>query len=212
MKVVIPTCDEYSQIIPTFWHFYKKNWKDNPYKTEFVTETKEFNFGDFVFYGGKISWAERMIKYLKQLDEDKLLLILDDYILKSNIDSHKVKIAESLCKDDIGCVKLAINDEGASWNGLMVDTEVEGFEEYPDRALLGGLHSISFQVAIWQKSALLDILQPGESIWESEVKGSMRFRKRVLRPNVPIIDYSPCGYMKKGSPVEAVAKWVDENW
>lgn len=212
MKVVVSTCDKYSWLIPTFWHFYKKNWKDNPYKTEIVTETKKLSFGDSVFYGGKIPWADLMIKYLKQLDEDKFLLILDDYILESNVDSHRVKIAENLCKDDVGCVKLSIHDEGDSWDGFMVDAGIRGFKRYPKKCPLDKLHSVSFQAAIWQKSSFLDIPRPGESIWAAESGSSKRFHKQVLRPDAPIMNYSLCGCMKKGKQVKEVMKWIKKNW
>lgn len=208
MRIVVFTCDEYSWLIPTFWHFYRKNWKDNPYKTEFVTETKEIKFGDAVFYGGKMPWVDRAIKYLKQLDDDKFLLMLDDYILESSVDSHKVKIAENLCENDVGCVKLTAHDEMSKF---LVDTDIEGFKKYP----LDKPYSVSLQVAIWQKSFFLDILKSGENIWETEVNGSKRmpnFHKQVLWPDTPAISYSPSGYMKKGAPVEAVVKWVKENW
>lgn len=207
MKVVVFTCDEYSWLIPTFWHFYRKNWKDNPYKTEFVTETKKLDFGDSVFYGGKIPWADRITKYLKQLDEDKLFLMLDDYILESSVDSYKVKIGENLCKDDIGCIKLSAKDEGLS--RFLIDIGIKGFKKYP----LDKPYSLSLQVAIWQKSLFLDVLKQGESIWETEVNGSKRmqnFHKQVLWSDTPAINYG--GYMNKGRPVEEVVEWIKKNW
>ena len=39
MKIIVPTCDKYLWVMPTFLHFYKKNWPDSPYQFECVTET-----------------------------------------------------------------------------------------------------------------------------------------------------------------------------
>jgi len=221
MKIVVFTCDKYSWLIPTFWHFYKKNWQNNPYEIEFVTETKKLEFGYSIFYpgkilpnsvsifyAGKIPWADRAIKYLKQSNEDKFLLLLDDYILNNRIDSSKVKIAEDLCRDKIGCVKLTVHNK---YSKFLIQSEIDGFKEYPtDKP-----YPISLQAAIWQKSFFLDILKEHETIWETEVNGSKRvqeYDKKIIWSDTPIIDYYSCGYMKKGKPVEEVVKWVEENW
>jgi len=208
MKVVVFTYDKNSELIPIFWHFYRKNWKDNPYKTEFVTETKKLGFGDFVFCAGKIPWADRAIKYLKQSNEDKFLSFIDDYILVKNVDTYRVRTAENLCKNSIGCVKLTYRDR---WSRFLVDTEIKNFKKYP----LDKPFSMSLQIAIWQKSFFLDILQSGEDAWRTEWKGSKRiqkFNKQVIWVDTPIMSYHPGGYMKKGKPRETVVKWVKENW
>ena len=62
MRVVIFSCDPYLCLIQIFLHFYEKNWPDNPYKTEFVTETRKIE-GVSAFYAGKVPWANRAIKY-----------------------------------------------------------------------------------------------------------------------------------------------------
>lgn len=211
MKVVVFSWDAYSWLIPTFWHFYRKNWPDNPYKTEFVTETKKLEFGDFVFYGGKVAWVDRAIKYLKQFDEDKFLLFIDDYILEKNVDTDRVRVAENLCKNRIGCVKLTANPKHS---GFLVDTGIKNFKEYP----LDAPYSFSGGVAIWQTSFFLDILQlsrPGENIWQTEMKGSKRiqkFNKQIIWSDTPIVNCAAGGYMKKGKPRKRMVKWVKKNW
>ncbi|GAG94112.1 unnamed protein product, partial [marine sediment metagenome] len=45
-------------------------WPDNPYQTDFVTETKEIA-GQTPFYTGRIPWADGAIKYFESCDEEK---------------------------------------------------------------------------------------------------------------------------------------------
>lgn len=207
MKVVVFTCDKYSWLIPTFLHFYKKMWPDNPYQTDFVTETKEIG-GVSPFYTGKIPWADGAIKYLESCEEQTFLLFLEDYIITRPINTDLIKKAEELCVDNIGCVRLNIHD---SWSRFLFNANIDGFKEYP----LDKPYSISLQTAIWQKEFLLEFLKKGENIWQVELKGSKRVhdsKKRVIWSDIPIIIYQPGGYMRKGKIAKSVEQWVVENW
>jgi len=209
MKVVVFTCDKYSWLIPTFLHFYKKMWPDNPYQTDFVTETKEIG-GVSTFYTGGIPWPDGAIKYFESIDEEIFLLLLEDYIIKETVNTNRVKIAENLCSDDIGCVRLNPHD---NFSHLLVDTNIDGFKEYP----LDKPYSVSLQPSIWQKEFLLEILQRGENIWQTEIEGSRRIwesNKRIIWADIPILSHCnpPFGYIKRGRIRKPAKQWVKENW
>jgi len=207
MRVVVFTCDNYSWLIPTFLHFYRKNWPDNPYQTDFVTETKEI--GDVsTFYTGKIPWADGAIKYLESQKEKTFLLLLEDYIIKEPIETERVKHAGNLCCNDVGCVRLNPHDRDSRF---LFDAGIEGFKEYP----LDKPYSISLQTAIWQKEFLFEFLQKGKNIWQVENEGSIRIqksKKRIIWADIPIINYQSGGYMRKGKVTKYVKQWVEENW
>jgi len=210
MRVVVFTCDAYSWLIPTFLHFYKKMWPDNPYETDFVTETKAI--GDIpTFYTGKIPWPDGAIKYLESHEEEeRFLLLLDDYVIRDPVDTKRVKAAESLCRDDVGCVRL--NPRVRSSRRHLFDAGIEGFMQYP----LDKPYSISLQPAIWQKKFLFEFLKKDEDIWQVEKEGSIRIQKskmRVIWVNIPIITMPRAGgYMKKGKIHRRAEEWVKENW
>ena len=208
MRIVIFTCDKYSWLIPTFLHFYKKMWPDNPYQTDFVTETKEIGQPS-TFFTGKIPWPDGAINYFKSCDEEVFLLLLEDYIIKEPIDTNRIKIAESLCRDDIGCVRLNPHDK---LRRFLFNVGIEGFKEYP----LDKPYSVSLQPAIWQKKFLFEFIEKGENIWQVENEGSIRIQKskmRVIWADIPIITMPrPGGYMKKGRIYGTVEQWCKENW
>lgn len=208
MKIVVISCDKYLWLIPTFLHFYKKKWPDNPYQTDFITETKEIGNVP-TFYTGKIPWPAGIIKYLESCEEETFLLLLEDYIIKETVDTSRVKIAENLCGGDIGCVRLSPHDR---FSHFLVDANIEEFKEYP----LDKPYSISLQPAIWQKEFLFEFLRKGENIWQIEIEGSLRIqksKKKVLWADSPIITLPRIGgYMKKGKVCETVEQWVKENW
>jgi len=207
MRVVVFTCDGYSWLIPTFLHFYRKNWSDNPYQTDFVTETREI--GDVsTFYTGGVPWTDGVIKYLESQEEEIFLLLLEDYIIEETVDTRRVKRAENLCGGDIGCVRLYPHDKDS---GFLFDTGIEGFREYP----LDKPYSVSLQACIWQKEFLFEFLQKGKNPWQVEHEGSVcvqKSKKKVIWADISIINYRLGGYMRKGKVTKHVKQWVKENW
>jgi len=206
MRVIVSTCNRYNFLIPIFTHFYKKNWPDNPYQTEIITETDHIDGA--VFYTGGVSWASGIINYLKQSKEDKFLLILDDYIIDKIVDTKRIEQAESLCEGNVGCVKLNAPDKWFINHAISTNVH-KGFREYP----LDKQFSMSLQTAIWQKSYLLDVLRDGETPWQTEVDGSERLKGmaskwQILWSETPIIEYISGGFMRHGRVRLSVMIWV----
>lgn len=207
MKIVVFSCDTYSWLIPIFLHFYEKSWPDNPYQTVFVTETEKTK-GVTTFCAGKLEWTDRMIKYLNSCDDETFLLLSVDYIIEKKVDTDRIKRAENLCRNNIGCVRLYTHDR---WSKFLFDTNIEGFKEYP----LDKRYSISLQASIWQKEFLLEFLKKGETCWKTEGRGSIRIHNskyRVIWNDTAILSYRLRGYMKRGQVIEEMEKWVKENW
>ncbi len=207
MKIVIFSCDKYLWLVPTFLHFYKKMWPDNPYETIVVTETKKLR-GVNTFCAGKIPWSDRAAKYLNSIDDEKFLLFLEEYILNTRVDNDEIKRAENLCVNDIGCVRLHAYN---SWSSFLFDSKIKGYKEYP----IEQRYSVSHQSSIWQRRLFLDVLKQGETNWQMETEGSKRFPrfgKRIIWKDVPIINYHPCGYMRRRKVVKSEEQWVKENW
>ena len=207
MKVIVFSCDKYSSVVPIFLHFYKKNWPDNPYQTVLVTETIKTD-GIETFCAGEIPWSDRAAKYLKSIDDEKFIFFLEEYILNKRVNNDEIKRAIDLCAGDIGCVRLHSYN---SWSSFLFDANIEGFKEYP----INQRYSVSHQVSIWQRQLFLDILKQGETNWKCETEGSKRihkFGKRVIWNDAPIINYHPCGYMRRRKVVKSEEQWVKDNW
>jgi hypothetical protein len=186
MKVVISTHDDYAWIVPVFLHFYKKYWPDNPYETVIITENDHID--GTVFYTRGVSWSSGLIKYLKQSDDDKILLLLEDCFLDKPIDTERVQHAENLCNGNVGCVNLKGPERYRKNHSIK--SKVKGFGEYP----LNAKYSVSILPVIYQKDYLLDVLRENEGIWKTELEGSSRAGKlkdkwRLLWAEDPIINF-----------------------
>ncbi len=209
MKVVITTCDEYNWLIPVFLHFYRKNWAENPYLTEIITETEHID--GTVFYAGKISWVNRLLNYLKQFEDEKLLFIGEDNIIESKIDTDRIKEAENLCEGQTGCVRMIPPDK--SFYRHSIKTKISGFREYP----LNKSYSFSFLTSIWKKQLILDVFQDIEKnhqgVWACEIEGTKRLNElrpkwRTLWAETPIINTRGGGLIKKRKFRFPATKWA----
>lgn len=205
MKVVILACNKYTWLVPVALYFLKKYWPDNPYDIEIVTETNQVD--GVVHYIDDISWANRLIEYIKQSKEEKFLLIMEEHFIERMINTKRVEIAESLCTGKVGCVRL--NPPDKYFKTHSVRSRARDFREYP----LDKPYSMSMQTAIWQKRFLLDVLRKNESIWQTEIEGSKRLGNLqskwwILWAKSPIIDYTAGGIMKKGTLRLPIVQWV----
>ena len=209
MKVVISTCDKHSWIIPISMYFLKKYWPDLPYPVDIITETGYIDgcYGN-QFDGGGLSWSDGLINYLKQSDENKILLILEDHLIQRPVIDWEVKLAESLCHGKIGCVRL----NNAPHRYLKAHTfkaDAGFFRDYR----MDQRFALTLQMAIWQKEFLLEFLRAGENVWEVEKLGTKRVNEsksewRVLWPVRNIITYPPRGLLRKGILEPGPLKWA----
>lgn len=208
MKLIVTTCDKYDWILPIFKFFYEKNWPDAPYQIKVLTETNVVDYP--VFCAGKTSWASRLIKYLEQSGEDKILFTLEDYLIKSEVNTARVRVAEKLCEGDVGYVRLSNGPYKYFKQHTAGYPTVGGFKQYP----LHRRFSMVVHMGFFQKQFLLDVLKEGEDAWETENNGSVRLgnlgsKWRVLWPEANIINYaSNGGLMKKGRLRPQTSKWA----
>lgn len=207
MKIVVLTCDKYKWLIPTFFHFFNKNWPDCPYQVDVITENENIE-GSGIFYTQGVSWSSGILNYLStQPDEEKFLLTPEDYIIKSPVDTGRMRRAEELCSGNVGCVRLNVPDK--YFKRHAVATNIKHYKEYP----LDKPYSMSMQAAIWQKRYLMDVLRHKEDAWQAELNGSERLKSlkpkwRILWSKSWIIDYEPGGIMLRGRFRTPVVQWV----
>ena len=206
MRIAILTCDKYNWLIPYCWHFFKKNFPDNPYPVDILTETEKIYFGDTVFYGGKVPWSTLLRNYLNSIEDDRVLIILDDYMI-NGVNFERLKVAESICRDDIGCINLYPHKE--EW---MLPGEIgNGFREYS----FENTWTVGVQITIWQKTYLLDVYPPGLDPWRAEHVGYANMKKigkKVLFSRDWIFNYIPGGCMKKGVKQDMVWEDMAKKW
>lgn len=203
MKIIAVSCDLYSDCVPAFEHLLYKHWRDCPFELEYVTNRKELHTGKKVHYiaGRDIDFGWRMINFLDTYDDELLLFMMADYLIKS-VDTYLIDTAHVLCAmKQIGHVRLRPMPHPE------IGFRVKGFGEIRK----GSRYSLSLQPGIWEKQILRRLLLESENAHQTEVKGSVRtvqIRKAFLSvDNKPAISH--LNYYRKGKPDGL--EWVKEN-
>ena len=104
----------------------------------------------YLNYEGKIAgWSNYVVDYLLKLGDEKVILSLDDFLIRSAIDMDKFKIAKSMKP----CVKLCYCTE-------------QEHKEYP----------VTLQYTIWNRIELISLLRKTTTPWDFEINGSKLFK------------------------------------
>lgn len=180
MTVLINSCDKYKDLWYPFFELLNINWKSCPYQIVLNTESEEYVHENWkiaqplkIIHGGGRSWSDRIISCLKQLETEYIMFVLDDFFLHSEVKQDKI-------------------EEIIQWLDNDKKSKIANFqlyplsaEHYPEENYSGFVKAkdnypylVNCQVAIWRKSALLDVLKEGESPWQFEDNGSKRALKK----------------------------------
>lgn len=191
MAILVVSCDKYKDLWEPFWKLFKKFWENCKYPLYIGSNyvicdepgVKTLNIGD------DKSWAENVTRMLNMMPEEYVLLLLEDFFLEKYVKNDQIEklLSYAVCHN-VDCLRLAPTPPA----GKTVNKALK-----LGRITLGSPYCVSTQPAIWKKSTLLKLLEPGYSAWDFEIKNSR---------NVRDCDYnfigSNCFYVKRHNGVE----------
>jgi hypothetical protein len=166
MAIVIPSCDKYSDLWPSFFFFFKKYWPDCPYPVYLLANDLKCDYVGVttIRLGLDVSWASNLNKALDTIKEQRILILLEDYFLTERVDGKLIEHYESLMKKDnlayIRLVPVPPPDADSA-----VDERLGIINK-------GSAYRTSLQAAIWDRDPLIYLLDRTGSPWEFEIKGS----------------------------------------
>jgi len=169
LAILVSSYDGYADLWEPYFTLFHRNWPDCPYPIYLLANYKSFPDPSvrMVFAGDVRAWPESMAIALGQIREEYILLMLEDLFIAEKVNTTRfLKLAEWIYVRKPACVRL--------WPATgMTRTEVEGICQIPS----GAPYRSSTVLSLWRKDVLLDLLKPGESIWQFEVMGSVRTDK-----------------------------------
>ena len=166
--VLISSCDAYSDLWRPFFTLLKQHWPDCAYRVYLGTGKDTFNDPcvTVLHSDGGRDWSKCMADYLDAISEEYVIVMLDDFFLRRDVDSRAVE----------ACLRFA-QDREATQVRLMPrpgPTDRIAGEKKVGSAKPGSPFRVSTQGAIWDRQKLRALLKPGESIWEFELHGNTR--------------------------------------
>jgi hypothetical protein len=167
-SVFVSSCDAYADLWVPFFTLFWRYWPDCPFPV--YLGTNELRYDDHrvttVNSEGGLSWAEQARRQISTIETPYVLLVLEDFFLRKPTPTKD--LLELLAT--LGAV-----------NGRMLrltnrpppDEPADGHSSI---GLIrpGAPYRVSTQATIWHRDTLLELLKPGESIWEFEEAASRR--------------------------------------
>lgn len=122
-----------------------------------------------ILTGDDPSWSDSLIKGVSQIKQEYVFMFLEDLFLVEPVDTGKVlEVFDWAVTNNVNYLRTY----------LMTNNK----PDKPCNQFVGSLskktiYRASTVMVLWKKQVLLDLLKPGESAWEFEIKGTVRSDK-----------------------------------
>ena len=206
IPLIVSSCDKCSDLWQPFFTLVKKYWTGFDKKVYLCTDTKTFEYEGIEIecplrMPQGSTWSENLMALLKQVKEEYVLFMLDDFWLKTKIDIAQLNRCEEIMNSDptVGFICLVHQLEPSADNP--VSKKYPGLIEYGRKTP----YRVTTQAGLWRRDYLLSLLRRHESAWWFEMFGSRRSRRSKYRSYVvreSIFDYDDGGVLFRGSYVK----------
>jgi len=164
----VVSCDAYSDIWDIFFKSFHKHWMNCPLKLNLLSNNKSYDLYNVntIKVGDDISWSDNLLKGIKNLRSDYILILLEDLLLNNQISNNYFnQISNWINKNNPNYLRLCISHKPNYFDNLI--GEIPNVTPY----------KTSTMPSIWKKSVLQDLLEEVESAWDFEINGSKRAYK-----------------------------------
>lgn len=145
-----------------------------------------------------VPWSDRLIASLRAIPERYVMYMQEDYFLDAAVRNDLVEdCLRVVAEDGVGCVHLT----GFGARGGAKTVERPYLVDVPRISH----YRVSTQAAIWDKEVLLSYIRPDETVWETEILGTMRSWSRhaairtvepLLLDGPPVMSYTGTGIIR----------------
>jgi len=168
--VLIASCDKFQDVWPAASACLAKFWPDCPWKIYTTSGTKPWGENP-ITTGEDRGWVANLKAALDKIDAEFVLLMLEDVLLCREVDTARVKIAETAIAwlgNDISAIRLGQGNDETT--GYFVNA---GLAAKFRPVSLDSEYRISTSPTLWRVSYLRQILDNcGETAWEFEINGT----------------------------------------
>lgn len=218
--LVVCSSDKFSDCWKAFFSLFKRYWPGYQGIVMLITETKSYSHEGLNIVCpcvGKnitksLSWSEVMQKSLEFIDSQYILLMLEDYFIKSPVNAKGIEemfrlmVSENF--DHLMLISMPGENLPTKWPFL-----VERAQDAPYR--------LSTQCGFWKKDVFLKYFRPHETPWQFELWGTKRAWKikdrffamnpDFIEQNGYYVDYYIRGAVTKGKWQTSVPGFLESN-
>lgn len=165
LAILLVSCDRYKDLWPLCTQMIRRFWPDCPSPIYLVSnEPASIEGMRNLAIGPDSGWSANLIAALKRVREEYVLLYLEDLILDAPVPTETV-------------IQLFDWFKAAQANCLRMTPHPPPEQPCTQQVGIcpkGALYRASTVMSLWRKSVLEALLEPEESAWEFEIRGSER--------------------------------------
>jgi len=176
MAVLVNSSDGFADCWPPFFTLLSKYWPNCPFPVYLNTEALPYSHPGMevrslrhppTSAGLRVPWSDRLLASLDVIPEQYVLYMQEDYFLNSPVRNDIVADCLRVVSEEaVGCVHLT------PFGARRSDVTAE--RPYLADVPRVSRYRVSTQAAIWDKSVLASYVRPKETVWETEILGTMR--------------------------------------
>lgn len=194
MRILVSTCDKYDHLLPGFSMQWNRYWGVPVTVLGFRQPPPLPENFSFISMGVEnMSWSAHLRDAIKDIRDDAIVLLFDDYWLTASVDESKVSRMRAFVKGFADKADLSRNTEHFAHKAFGGDL-IEATKDAQYRT--------STQPAIWSRAFLLKLLGTGEyNPWQFELQHRPEVSEgRVVGTREQIVKFANIYY--KGTPAE----------
>lgn len=215
ISLIYCTCDNYESLWEGFFTLWHKYWPTFDAQVILNTETKSFAYNGYrirrpIIDKSSPTWSERLYASLNMVGTPYVLLVLDDFYLKSAVDTNSLNMCiMQMDKND------SIDLFTFCWQPGR-NKKCDFSDKFEKRGRFAP-YRVNAQIALWRVSYLKKIIKKYENPWQFELNGS--FRSSIyggqlfsLKKDAPLIfDYDWGFLIVRGKINREVSKYFEQE-
>ena len=182
--VVVLTCDKYEDAWEPFFILKDRYWKDCKYKTYLITETKKCKYCETININENI-WSKRVRDGLSKLKSDYVIILLEDFFIRENVDSKRIEFCMNNFPKNAACFNFEF-----SLDKNDLESDIEGFKIKTKESS----YKCSCQAALWDRKKLIQLLSYDCNPWVWETSEPIKDYDFYINSSNYIINYGYKNY------------------
>lgn len=200
MKIIVMSCDKNEDTFKPF-HWCMEEYYPNHPEIIYFTESINNPFYRTISIPHELNeWTKGVREFLKWIDDDYVLLMMDDLFIRQPVDENRIKKAKLILElnPNIACMNFE-----KSWDSKDEATVYNGWSKRQK----GSEYEVSLMCGLWNKDKLAHVLDRECNPWEIELNQDSKGYDYFINSGDYIIDwgyehFKPCGIVK--------GKWTRE--
>lgn len=170
--ILVVSCDKYIKLLDCFFKQFKRFYDSKDVDIYLSLEKKSYSYEGLNItvindFDGS-PWSRRVKNALKRIDKKAVLLLLDDFIIESKVDTDEIeKLGNSICADD------SIAHFALTTVPMKNDSDKIYYDRYYKRHRFGR-YKTTLQAGMWNRDELISVLSDNDNAWSTEIYANIR--------------------------------------